>query len=263
MRFSAVAVVCLFFSAFSAAQSASLTTAEGPLERVSLPGADAASSNYAAQTPLNAWDSPAAPAEAGGSNSERSNAGPGGYWRHVTWEAGGGFTQPNGTASDLMNIGWNARAGAGWNFTPHIGLLAEYEFSRYGWQGPVLSTGSRVNGNVHIWSLTAEPIWRYKITEHAGGYAVVGGGFYRQVTAYGNKVPGTDCNPFFGCYPVPHTNAGSSSSGNQVGANGGVGFTYRTNTANRWAYYIEVRFAWLDTRPETAAFFPVSLGVRW
>lgn len=182
--------------------------------------------------------------------------------RHLTWEAGGGFTQPNGNASDQINLGWNARAGAGWNFSPHVGVLAEYEFNHYSWQSPVLSSGTRVNGNVHIWGLTLEPIWRYKINRHFGGYALAGAGFYRQATSFANTVPGTDCNPFFGCYPATQNNAPGASS-NQVGANGGLGFTYKSNPESRSAYYTEVRFLWLDTRPETAAFFPVSFGVRW
>jgi opacity protein-like surface antigen len=262
LRVSAVLAACCCLSALAAAQSVSSTADAGPTERASLPSDDAAASTDSRLSPLSFTLPAAATVNAAGSASPSSPEA-GSRWRHLAFEAGGGFTQPNGTASDLLNPGWNLRTGAGWNFSRHLGVLAEYEFSRYGWQSPVLSSGTRANGNVHIWSLTAEPIWRYKITDHFGGYGVLGGGFYRQVTAYGNKVPGTDCNPFFGCYPVAQTNGGNSSSGNQVGANGGLGFTYKTREANRWAYYLEVRFSWLDTRPETAAFFPVSLGVRW
>jgi hypothetical protein len=76
------------------------------------------------------------------------------------------------------------------------------------------------------------------------------------------RVPGVDCNPFFGCYPTSQ-GAPPITSGNQVGTNGGLGFTYKTNPARRLAWYTEVRFEWLDTHPETAAFFPVNVGVRW
>lgn len=259
LRVSAVVAACCCFCAFAAAQSVPSAVTEGSVEHVSL--ADSAA------TPVPIGTPPAAlnfvPPVASSTDNAGSGAQPSTRWSHLAFEAGAGFTQPNGTASDLLNPGWSIRTGAGWNFSRHLGVLAEYDFSRYGWQSPVLSSGARANGNVHIWSLTAEPIWRYKITDHFGGYGVAGVGFYRQVTGYGNKVPGTDCNPFFGCYPVTQTNGGNSSSGNQVGANGGLGFTYKTKEANRWAYYLEVRFTWLDTRPETAAFFPVSLGVRW
>jgi hypothetical protein len=76
------------------------------------------------------------------------------------------------------------------------------------------------------------------------------------------RVPGVDCNPFFGCYPTSQ-GAPPITSGNQVGTNGGLGFTYKTYPARRLAWYTEVRFEWLDTHPETAAFFPVNVGVRW
>lgn len=252
MRVSAVAAVCLCFCAFAAAQSAPPTSAQLSADMTPLP--PVTQLHQPAPFDLAQAPSPATP-----QNREE----PAGRWPRLLWEGAGGFTQPNGTASDLIHLGWNLRAGAGMRLGKNFGLLGEYEFNHFAWKSPALnSTGATANGNVRIWGLTLEPIWRYKITDHLGGYAVVGGGFYKQTTTYSNTVPGTDCNPFFGCYPASES-APPSTGGNQVGANGGVGFTYKTNLAHRWSYYTEVRFEWLDTSPETAAFFPVNFGIRW
>jgi len=181
---------------------------------------------------------------------------------HLTWTTGVGFTQPNGNASTLLDPGWNARAGVGWNFSPHFAVLGEYEFDRFEWESPPLGAGVRADGNVHLWSFNVEPVWRHKFTSHFGGYVEGGGGFYRLTNNYGKTVPGYDCNPLFGCYPISSDPSGRTSS-NQGGANFGAGVTYKTARGGGLSYYTEVRFTWLDTHPETAAFFPVSFGVRW
>jgi hypothetical protein len=255
MRVSAVAAVCLCFCAFAAAQSVPLPSAH-PADLAALPNEPATPFQQPLPVAFNFAQAPITTPDA-----EKNK--PGDRWQHFIWEAAAGFTQPNGTASDLIHLGWNTRVGAGMQLSKSFGLLGEYEFNRFGWASPALSSsGATANGNVHIWGLTLEPIWRYKITERLGGYVIVGGGFYRQTTAYTNTVPGTDCNPFFGCYPASQS-APPSTGGSQVGANGGLGFTYKSNPAHRWAYYTEVRFEWLDTSPETAAFFPVNFGIRW
>lgn len=255
MRVSAVAAVCLCFCAFAAAQSAPPTSAQLSADLAPLPNEPSSPLTRSAATTFSL-----APAPTTSQPAKSNSVGP---WQHFIWEAAAGFTQPNGTASDLIHLGWNTRVGAGVKLSKNFGLLGEFEFNRFGWESPALtSTGATANGNVHIWGLTLEPIWRYQITEKFGGYAVIGGGFYQQTTTYSNTVPGTDCNPFFGCYPASQS-APPSTGGNQVGANGGLGFTYKTDPVHRWAYYTEVRFEWLDTKPETAAFFPVNFGVRW
>jgi len=252
LKASAIAVLCCALSGAAAAQLGEISQASPPSRSLVLP---AVLPVYAARF---------SPPESASAKSDSSAAESGGLSSRLAWEAGTGFTQPNGNASTLLDPGWNVRVGGGWKFSRQLSVLAEYEFDRFNWESPPLAGGgSRANGTMHLWSVVVEPVWRHRFTTHFGGYAEGGGGFYRLTTNYGNTVPGFDCNPLFGCFPEPPDSDPSRVTSNQGGVNGGIGFTYQTSSTSRWCYYTEVRFTWLDTHPETAAFFPVSFGVRW
>jgi hypothetical protein len=53
-------------------------------------------------------------------HKDRNNGYDGGYvshdwWSHLTFEGGGGFTIPTGSARQYENKGWNIKAGGGYN----------------------------------------------------------------------------------------------------------------------------------------------------
>lgn len=192
---------------------------------------------------------------------------PNSAWDHITWEAGGGFTQPLASASRTVNTAYRIQVGAGYNFVPRFGILAEYSFNRFGLtegflNSPTNNAGAE-DGNTHLWSATLEPIFRYKNSGKFGGYVIGGGGFYRALTSFTNPTTGIYCDPFYGCYPVQENYVVSHFSSNQGGANLGLGFTYKTSADGRLALYTEARYEWVNTPGHYSEFIPVTLGLRF
>jgi len=185
-------------------------------------------------------------------------------WNRVAVEGGFGFTAPLGNTSGDLTYGWNFRGGLGWDFTKRFAVLGEYEFDRSGIQQAILQQVGTPGGNVHTWSLTLDPVWKYKTSGNWGGYVTGGGGFYRQLTSFTEPVlaQGVFCN-FFYCFPVYYTTTAvvSHYSSNQGGLSIGTGLTF--GNWNQAKFYAEARYEWLDTPGHSTQLIPVTFGVRW
>jgi len=200
-------------------------------------------------------------------------------WSRVAFELGGGFTAPVGnTAHGWETYGYNLKAGAGWNFTRHLGILLEYQWNRDKIPGSTLtqlaiSSGSPtpLGGNVNTWSFTLDPIFYVPVTHRTGAYITGGGGFYRKVTNFTAPALGFIC--YYYCYPgyFPQTVAHSSS--NQGGMNIGPGFYWKPmGEDSNMKFFAEVRYTWVDSpiaSPSdpygsgTSSLIPVTFGVRF
>jgi hypothetical protein len=219
---------------------------------------------YSTSLDTTSLDSPTPEAVAGGGqNGYHSSNTTGGLMSRLTFEGGVGFNQPVSTAADTTTTAWAVKVGGGYNFTPHIGLLAEYSFNRFGLTNTFINQAGTDGGNQHLWSVTMEPIVRYKTSGKVGGYFIGGGGFYRALTSFTNATYGIYCVPFYGCYPVQGSYVVSHFSSNQGGVNIGTGVTFKPYTDSVWAFYTEARYEWLDTPGHSSEFIPVTFGVRW
>jgi hypothetical protein len=185
-------------------------------------------------------------------------------WSRFSLEAGGGFTAPLGNSQADLTYGWNFRGGVGYKFTRDVGLMAEYEFDRNKIPGATLSQVGIPGGNVHIWSLTLDPILWYKTTGGWGGYVTGGGGFYRRLTSFTEPALafGEYCDFFF-CYPYQFVTQVTVShfSSNQGGANIGTGLTFGGFGGAK--FYSEARYEWLNTPGRGTQIIPVTFGLRW
>ncbi len=183
---------------------------------------------------------------------------------HLAVEGGGGFTAPLGNSTSELTYGWNFRGGLGWNFSKKIAVLGEYEFDRTGIPTTILNEVGEPGGNVHMWSLTLDPVWNYKTSGRWGGYVTGGGGFYRRLTSFTEPVEaqGVYCSYFY-CYPYYYTTNAvvSHYSSNQGGLNIGTGFTF--GAWEHAKFYTEARYEWLDTPGRTTQIIPVTFGLRW
>ena len=185
-------------------------------------------------------------------------------WKRLAVEGGGGFTAPLGGSSGDLTWGWNFRGGLGWDFTKRFAVLGEYEFDRNKIPAAILEQVGTPGGNVHTWSLTIDPQWKYKTGGSWGGYVTGGGGFYRQLTSFTEPVlaQGVYCD-FFYCYPVYYTTNAvvSHYSSNQGGLNIGTGFTF--GNWNQAKFFAEARYEWLNTPGHATQLIPVTFGLRW
>ena len=191
---------------------------------------------------------------------------------HLAIEAGAGLNVAAGNTATWQDVGYSINLGGGWNFNNRIGVLAEYSFNGANIPQNTLTNVGEPNGNVHVWSLTLDPIFYYKTSGHIGGYVTGGGGFYRKLTSFTQPVyVGDYCDYFYGCYPQYENVTLSHFSSNQGGVNIGTGVTYKLNADGKAKFYAEARYVWVDS-PTTSAssvgtgtvgMFPVTFGFRW
>jgi hypothetical protein len=191
---------------------------------------------------------------------------------HLAIEVGAGLNVAGGNTATWQDVGYSINVGGGWNFNNRFGVLAEYGFNHANIPQDTLTNVGEPNGNVHVWSLTLDPIFYYKTSGHLGGYVTGGGGFYRKLTSFTEPVyVGDYCDYFYGCYPQYSNVTLSHFSSNQGGVNIGTGITYKPNTDGKGKFFAEARYVWVDS-PATSAnaigtgtvgMFPITFGFRW
>jgi Outer membrane protein beta-barrel domain len=191
---------------------------------------------------------------------------------HLALEAGGGLNVPAGNTRTWQLVGYSINLGGGWNFNKWFGVLAEYGFNGANIPQNTLTNVGEPNGNVHVWSLTLDPIIYYKTSGHIGGYVTGGGGFYRKLTSFTQPVyVGDYCDYFSGCYPQYTNVVLSHFSSNQGGVNVGTGVTYKPNADGKAKFFAEARYVWVDSPVSTSSsigtgtvgMIPVTFGFRW
>lgn len=208
---------------------------------------------------------------------------------------GGGFAAPVNTTDKYNTLGFSAKIGGGRNFNKMFGVLAEYNYDRFGLSASNLNnqlnlynslgfvdsnnTPISFNGldaNAHAWSLTLNPIIHLYNTDSLGFYVVGGGGFYRKLTNFTLPVTGFTCNYYYGCYSYGANQTIDHYSNNAGGVNGGVGFTYKLSKFANEKLFAEARYTWIDnTQSQNSVnglypqnnlhtiYVPVTVGLRW
>jgi hypothetical protein len=181
------------------------------------------------------------------------------------FNAGAGFTQGVGGTGQRLDPGWNVSLGAGYNFHPNFGVLAQFNDSQMGINNGTLNSLGFPGGDVNTWSLTLNPI----IHTHPRGpvdlYFIGGGGLYhwRQQFTQPTVAVFNGFDPFFGFYQVavPANEVLTSYSVNKPGVNGGLGLSFGT----RWhaKLYAEARYHRIIFGNTHADMLPVTFGVRW
>jgi hypothetical protein len=183
-----------------------------------------------------------------------------------TFNVGGGFTQSVGSTGHYLDNGWNAQAGAGWNFSPYVGALVQTQFNDLGINSTTLQNLGYPGGNVHVFTATIDPIVHLHPHGHWDAYIIGGGGLahvYQNFTAP-TVATVTGFNPFLGFYTagIPTTEVISSTSVNKPGANIGMGLAFGTKW--RAKMYAEARWNHVFmNNGQHMDFIPVTFGVRW
>jgi hypothetical protein len=223
---------------------------------------------------------------------------------------GGGFQVPVGDQFNYAALSWGFGGGGGRMFNAHFGVNAEFNYDHFGLSGGTLNDqqdlynytialynsqnpGNPVqfiqglDGNNHVWSFTAQPIYNIKSGEGFGAYVTGGGGFYHKVTNFTVPSIGTYCDPFYGCYQYTANQTIDHYTSNAFGINGGLGLTYKFSRFSNQRLYAEVRYVYLfnSFRPgvtidtvnptnaseanffpqnsQRTAYLPVKFGVRF
>jgi hypothetical protein len=181
-----------------------------------------------------------------------------------SFAVGAGFTEPIGTAGRYLDVGWNAQAGAGYNFNSYLSAMLDFNFNNMGIDSGTLSNLGAPGGNTHIWSFTLDPVVHLNHKGPVDFYLVGGGGIYHrydQLTA-----PTVGFGPVvtpFGFFnaPIAGETVLASYSINKPGFDAGAGVSFGT----RWhaKFYAEARYNRMFSNGPDTDFIPVTFGVRW
>jgi opacity protein-like surface antigen len=183
------------------------------------------------------------------------------------WTAniGAGVTPVVGDTETRFSTGWNIEGGVGYMFTPRLGVIAEARYNGLGVDRSVLLEFGVPGASAWLWSVTANPIYRFSPTAKFDPYIVGGIGFYRRTVEFTRPTTTAALvfDPFFGFHGpalVPATIALGSISNNAFGFNAGIGFD--TPIGNRYRFFAEARYEWADT-PRATELVPITVGVRF
>jgi len=230
---------------------------------------------------LNALPAAPDPKGGGGQYDNKSHGGGGGgsIWSHVTYEAGGGVNAPSSDSSSYITWGGNFTVGAGYRFNQNFSTLLEYQFMDDKLPGAIIAEAGATGGHVHIWSLSADPMYEINPKSAIGFYAIGGFGFYRAVTSFTDPEQGQYCTYFY-CGVVTQNVVVGHYSSNQGGWSIGGGIEHRFagwNGDGKTRVFAEARYLDVLTPAVTTQanglgtttvgsdtkVIPVTIGVRF
>jgi hypothetical protein len=192
-------------------------------------------------------------------------------------EFGGGFNAPHPDSTPYITWGGHFNVGAGYNFSPRLALLAEYQFIDDKLPGNLIAETGANGGNAHIWSLTLQPVVSLFPKSANDLYLTGGGGFYRKVTNFTDPMLTEWCDYYYCSVGTTNQVVGHFSS-NQGGWNIGLGYQRHIGGAHsRMKYFVEARYLNILTPAVTTqpnglgtttvgagtTLIPVTVGVRW
>jgi len=184
---------------------------------------------------------------------------------HFAFNVGAGFTESVGRTGDRLDPGWNVSAGAGYNFNPYVGLMAQFTDTQTDINAATLNSLGFPGGDVNVWSATLNPIIHTNPRGPVDLYFIGGGGLYhwRQEFTAPTVQVFNGFDPFFGFYQVavPANQVLTSYSVNKPGVNGGIGLSFGT----KWhaKFYAEARYHRIIFGNTHADMLPVTFGIRF
>jgi hypothetical protein len=181
-----------------------------------------------------------------------------GPWKW-NFDFGGGPTSVVGQARDQLSSGWNFSVGTGYNFTPRLGLVFEFMDSSLGVTDSVLQRNQALDGDARVWSVTLNPIWRFRIGGPFGGYLIGGGGFYEKQTRLTEPVE-VFVPTFHGGF-LTEGLADVHQNDDTGGLNVGAGITWNMGWGTK--FFVEARYHHLFTSGGGTDLIPVTFGFRW
>jgi len=206
--------------------------------------------------------------------------------RKYTFDVGGGMTIPTGNAHKYLDPNYVFEAGAGRNFSNTLGVLVQFEWDNFGFQGANLTNqgttegttqaGIPLDGKSHVWSFTLDPIINYVHSDSGSAYVIVGGGFYHKTANFTVPETGESCDFYGFCYEYAANATIDKYTSNAGGVQGGLGFTKKLSRFGDEKIFLEAKYVFVDNQPKAASntnlypanshrteYIPVTFGLRW
>lgn len=169
---------------------------------------------------------------------------------------GAGFQMPVGTQFNYATTGWGFAAGGGRMFNKLAGVNLEFNYDHFGmteaavhYYSGLYGDSSNTNGfggNVHVWSLSLQPVINLKAGEGWGAYVTGGVGFYHKVSNFTLPQQQVYCDPYYGfCQTYVASANFDHYTSNAPGFDGGFGFTYKISRFANERFFAEVRYTYM------------------
>lgn len=211
--------------------------------------------------------------------------------------AGAGLVMPVQDTHTYLTPSYVFQVGAGRNFSKMFGVLAQFDYNHFGFQGSTLANQQNLynsfctasaaangtcapvaglDGTSHVWSFTIDPTYTFYTGERSTAYAVAGVGFYHKTANFTVPGTGTYCDPYYGCYQYAANQTFDKYTSNAAGFNGGLGLTYKPSRFAGEKFYIEARYVFVDNSPKVKTntnlyppnanqtyYIPITFGLRF
>jgi opacity protein-like surface antigen len=189
--------------------------------------------------------------------------------KHVTFDAGAGFSFPVGQLENHADTGFNFVASGGARFNSRLSLNLDFSLHYFNvensLQSPVTGVDFALGSMVRVWSLTVNPRYQFWKAEKFTTYATAGYGLYNrqlQIPAPG-PVTATACEAFWNVCVGQSTTKGASISGNINPYRGGYNVGAGVNFGTRTKFFVETRYHHMFTTNSPTEIIPLTFGVRW
>jgi opacity protein-like surface antigen len=192
------------------------------------------------------------------------------WLNQFAFNVGGGVEEPFLNTRTNLSLGWNAQGGVGYNFTPHLAIMAEIEYDQFRITDKALNLlgtpQAYPGGHLKSESITIDPVWHFHPKGGWDVYAIGGGGAFSRTQTLTRPtvatVTGTD--PFFGFntpgYPASETLLTYTVHKPGVDVGFGISMTLKWNVK----LYLEAKYNHVFTGSlKNMDYLPVSLGFRF
>jgi hypothetical protein len=211
---------------------------------------------------------------------------------------GAGLTSPVANSGIYLTPNYVFQVGAGRNWSKKFGVLVQFDYNHFGFQGSTLANQqivennfiaaynlanpgadipalSGLDGTSHVWSFTFDPTFTFYSSETYGVYAIGGVGFYHKTANF--FVPSTqEACSVYGCFSYAANQTVDDYTSNAPGFNGGLGITYKPSRFSGERFYLEGRFVYVDNSTRAASstnlyppnanqtyYVPATFGLRF
>lgn len=188
-----------------------------------------------------------------------------------------GYVVPEGDFGDAVDDTWNLSGGATW-WPGAVGLDLDLAWNDFDVSSEAIrrlndeleppSDGTIDDGDITVWSLTADAIWSPDTQGSVSFYLAGGIGTYYldgKLTTRGLVYYPPSCQPYppYWCYPggVGSGNiiVGSESSW-EFGYNAAIGINFELASGSQ--IYVEGKYHYIDMSP-ALTYIPIQVGYRW
>jgi opacity protein-like surface antigen len=192
------------------------------------------------------------------------------WLNQFAFNVGGGVEEPFLNTRTNLSLGWNAQGGVGYNFTPHLAIMAEIEYDQFRITDKALNLlgtpQAYPGGHLKSESITIDPVWHFHPKGGWDVYAIGGGGAFSrtQTLTRPTVATATGTDPFFGFntpgYPASETLLTYTVHKPGVDVGFGISMTLKWNVK----LYLEAKYNHVFTGSlKNMDYLPVSLGFRF